>query len=64
MGVLYSVMGAPGGKTWVRAVYVLIALGYIWVDVHYEAKEQRRRFERKAHHRRYLQKMRELSTEL
>lgn len=41
--VLNSVMGTTPSQIWIRVAYVLIALAYVWVDIHYSAKHLKRR---------------------
>lgn len=46
--VLSSVMGTTSFHIWVRVGYVLVALGYVWVDLYYGVKRLERRVEWRA----------------
>lgn len=59
--VLHQVIGTTPLQIWARVIYVLIALGYLWMDVHYRAKALKRRSEWKDMCRKHLQVMREFS---
>ncbi|WP_416406499.1 hypothetical protein RCH27_08420 [Paracidovorax citrulli] len=41
--VLQSVIRSAPAQTWVRTVYVLIALAYLWMELHYTSQRLRRR---------------------
>lgn len=42
--VLWSVMDGTAFKRWERFGHVLIALAYLWTDIHYKALELQRRY--------------------
>ncbi|MFD2297743.1 hypothetical protein QRO11_15455 [Paracidovorax citrulli] len=41
--VLQSVMRTAPAQTWLRTAYALIALAYLWMDLHYTSQRLRRK---------------------
>lgn len=42
--VMWSVMDGPPEKAWIRAGHVLIAVAYVWLELHYGSRELEFRF--------------------
>lgn len=59
VGVVFFTQHSPA-RYWAQVVAVLVALCYLWMDVHYEAKRLQRRHQRAAERREEYKLMRSL----